>query len=332
MAVTVNDSIQSNSPKPLDNKYGVFASGAFRAYTSVAEANSNLGTAVRSIGLTVLVNTGSGNVEYWYQAGTADGNLISKSPVVSVTTPITFSSNAIGIQPANTSQAGYLQSSDWNTFNSKISSVASVGSGAVPVYAGTSAGVVSIKTLAAGTAVTLADSGGTITINGTAFAGANLGSGSQLYTSNSGANLQFRSLTAGAGITLTQNTNDVNIAALGTATPTPATTATASPTVIATQVIPDASAGILLVTVIGVIVGSAASCTMAQRYVRYYKASGVLTIIDGVFDLIPESANTFTSTAWTILVNGSNNFDVQVTGQASTNIKWAATLRNYTNS
>lgn len=332
MAITVNDSLISASPKPLDGKYGIFSGGTFRPYASVAEVNSTISTASRSVGLTVLVNTGSGNVEYWYQAGTADGNLIAKQPVVSTTSPLTFSAGAVGILQSNTSQSGFLSNSDWNAFNGKLGSVISAGSGAVPIYAGTSLGVASVKSLAAGTAVTLSDVSGTVTINATAYAGANLGSGSQLYTANSGANLQFRSLTAGAGVSLTQNTNDVNIAIQGQAVPTPASTSSASPTIIATQVIADNSAGILLVTMVGVVVGSTTSCTMAQRFVRYYKASGVLTILDGIFDMIPEFSNTFTSTAWTILVNGSNNFDVQVTGQASTNIKWAATLQNYTNS
>lgn len=332
MPLTVNDAIQNSSPKPLDNKYGVFASGAFRAYASVTEANTSISSAFRSIGLTVLVNTGSGNQEYWYQAGVADGNLVIKNSQSAVTSPIIFSSNSIGILQSSGSQGGFLSSGDWTTFNGKVSSVASIGSGTVPVYSGTSAGVVSIKSLSAGANITLGDTAGLITISSPSFAGANLGSGSQLYTAMSGANLQFRSLTAGAGVALVQNTNDINISIAGSAAPTPTTTASATPSVIYTATIPDASAGILVATVVAVVSGSVATCSMAQRYVRYYKSGGVLNIIDGIFDLIPEGISTLTTAGWTIVVNGSNNFDVQVTGQASLNIKWSVTVQNYSNS
>src|SRR6202007_935138 len=37
-------------------------------------------------------------------------------------TPLTYSGGVIGINQANGSQAGYLSSTDWNTFNNKISS------------------------------------------------------------------------------------------------------------------------------------------------------------------------------------------------------------------
>ncbi len=332
MPLSINDGIQNNSPKPLDNKYGVFASGSFRPYTSTTEANTTIGAAFRSIGQTVLINGGGGNVEYWYQAGTADGNLVPKSNAVSATSPLNFSSGTVSIQQASTSQAGYLSSADWNTFNSKINSVASVGSGVIAIYAGTTAGAVTIKSLSFSGSISAVDSTGVITITGTNYAGVNLGSGSQLYTTLSGGNLQFRSIIGTGGIAATQNTNDITLSLTGTATPTPTSTVTATPTVVATQVIPDASAGILIVTMVGVVSGSVSSCTMAQRFVRYYKTGGVLTILDGVFDLIPESTNTFTSTSWTIVVNGSNNFDVQVTGQTSSTIKWAPTLQNYINS
>lgn len=46
----------------------------------------------------------------------------------------------------------------------------------------------------------------------------NVGSGSQLYKQKTGVNLEFRSLVAGSNITLTQNANDVTIAASGGAT------------------------------------------------------------------------------------------------------------------
>lgn len=331
MAITVQDSINTSAPKPLDNKYGIFSSGTFRPYANIAEANSTIATASRSVGLTVLV-AGSPNQEYWYQTGTADGNLVAKAVVVSTTSPLTFSSNTVGIQIGSASQAGAISATDWTNFNAKISSVATTGSGSVNIYAGTTSGAVTIKSLAAAGGITLGDTGGTVTITSVLPSGANIGAGSQLYTTTTAGALQIRTLTATGGVTLTTNTNDIAIGITGQQIPTPANTASASPTVVATAVIPDATAGILVVTMVGVVPGSAASMTAAQRFVRYYKASGVLNIIDGVFDIIPEAVNTFTTTSWTIVVNGSNNFDVQVTGQAATTIKWASTIQNYTNS
>lgn len=332
MALTVNDSINTSAPKPLDNKYGIFTSGAFRAYANIAEANSTIATLSRSVGLTVLINTGSGNQEYWYQGGTADINLVAKASVVTTTSPLTFTSNSVGIQVASGSQAGAISAADWNTFNTKVSSVATTGSGAVNIYAGTSGGAVTIKSLSGAGGVTLGDTGGTITITSVLPSGANLGSGAQLYTITTAGALQIRTLTVTGGLTVTTNTNDIAIGISGQQIPTPSTTASATPTVIATATIPDATAGILVVTMVGIVSGLASSMTAAQRFVRYYKASGILNIIDGVFDIIPEAVNTFTTTSWTIVVNVSNNFDVQVTGQASTNIKWAATIKNYSNS
>lgn len=80
MPVTLNDSIQSNSPKPLDNKYAKFVSGATVSYASVAEANSLINEAYRSVGLTVLVDDGTGvNVEYWYKDATSNSSLVLKT-------------------------------------------------------------------------------------------------------------------------------------------------------------------------------------------------------------------------------------------------------------
>ena len=52
---------------------------------------------------------------------------------------------------------------------------------------------------------------------GEANDGANLGAGSQIFTSKSGVNLQFRSIVAGTGVSATQNTNDITIASTETA-------------------------------------------------------------------------------------------------------------------
>lgn len=78
MAIIVNDTLQSNSPKSLDNKY---LKNGVTPYASVAEANSFIISQYRSLGLTVLI----GNQEYWYLGGVLDNNLILKSTTNSVT-------------------------------------------------------------------------------------------------------------------------------------------------------------------------------------------------------------------------------------------------------
>ena len=50
------------------------------------------------------------------------GNGSGGFSAVSVTSPLTFSSNTLGITQATAAQSGYLSSTDWNTFNDKISS------------------------------------------------------------------------------------------------------------------------------------------------------------------------------------------------------------------
>lgn len=80
MAIFVNDAIQNNAPKSLDNKY---LKNGITPYASVAEANATIISQYRSQGLTVLI-TGTPNQEYWYLGGTTDGNLILKSTVTTI--------------------------------------------------------------------------------------------------------------------------------------------------------------------------------------------------------------------------------------------------------
>lgn len=55
-----------------------------------------------------------------------NGTAISNATVSS---PLTYSTGTLGIQVANTSQNGYLSSTDWNTFNGKQASLSNSGSG-----------------------------------------------------------------------------------------------------------------------------------------------------------------------------------------------------------
>lgn len=71
MAIVINDNFAVNVGKPVDSKYMNISA----PWSSVVAANAGIPLTYRYRGLTVNVN---GN-EYWYQAGTADGNLVIKS-------------------------------------------------------------------------------------------------------------------------------------------------------------------------------------------------------------------------------------------------------------
>jgi len=47
--------------------------------------------------------------------------------------------------------------------------------------------------------------------NGSITGGANVGTGAEIFKGLSGTDMQFRSIVAGSGVTLTQNTNDITI-------------------------------------------------------------------------------------------------------------------------
>lgn len=161
MPLIINDTIQNNSGKPVDSKYGIFTGGSFRAYTSIGEANGTIPSAYRSIGLTVLINTGSANVEHWYRTGVADGDLVPKSTSVSASIPLTFGSGNLAISQSTISTDGYLSSIDWNIFNNKITNGSNLGSGS-GIFAGVSGSSLTFKSLSV-----LANNGLTLTTTGT---------------------------------------------------------------------------------------------------------------------------------------------------------------------
>lgn len=72
------------------------------------------------------------------------------------------------------------------------------------------------KSLIAGTNVSISSNGNEITINSVGGAGetntaSNVGTGEGVFNQKTGVNLEFKSLTAGTGISLTGNSNDVQI-------------------------------------------------------------------------------------------------------------------------
>jgi hypothetical protein len=69
--IRLSDNLEINKPAPVDDRLGVFVSTA-SALSSVPEDR-------RYIGLTVIVDDGSGAVEYWFKDGVANGDLEAKS-------------------------------------------------------------------------------------------------------------------------------------------------------------------------------------------------------------------------------------------------------------
>ena len=72
VGVSFSASIVVGVNAPIDAKYGPFA--------SVATANSEVGSTLRYLGLTVGIITAGSIVEYWYKDGILDSDLILKTP------------------------------------------------------------------------------------------------------------------------------------------------------------------------------------------------------------------------------------------------------------
>lgn len=83
MGTPLSNNLTPNTPKPLDDRGGLFASGTWRPYTSTTEANSTINSAYRYVGMTVYIGTPTNFQTYWYYGGVTDGNLIPKDkPVI----------------------------------------------------------------------------------------------------------------------------------------------------------------------------------------------------------------------------------------------------------
>ena len=70
MAILLNDNVQIYAPKILDNRYG--------PYATIELAKSSVDSLNRHVGLTVAIGTTS-LVEYWWEAGIADSDLVVKA-------------------------------------------------------------------------------------------------------------------------------------------------------------------------------------------------------------------------------------------------------------
>ena len=69
--IRISDNLEVNKPAPIDDRLGVFS--------STASALAYIPEDRRYIGLTIIVDTGSGATEYWFESGVEDGDLTAKS-------------------------------------------------------------------------------------------------------------------------------------------------------------------------------------------------------------------------------------------------------------
>jgi len=71
MAITLNDNLQIQANKNIDNRYG--------PYDSLTTTLSTLSAFQRSMGLTVGVIEAGSVKEYWFKSGVANGDLVEKT-------------------------------------------------------------------------------------------------------------------------------------------------------------------------------------------------------------------------------------------------------------
>ena len=86
MSTPISNNLRLNSPKALDDRQGIFASGVWRPYNDLTEANTNILSAYRHKGLVVMI----GEEEYWYGEGIEDEDLVIKLIPESQLPPVYF--------------------------------------------------------------------------------------------------------------------------------------------------------------------------------------------------------------------------------------------------
>ena len=152
MAVNLPTGFARTTNNPIDQLY---LSNTLAPYATVSAANTAIAIGIRYLGLFVNIDNGTGGSDlYWYKDGTADVNLVAFSTggggtVTSVTasSPISSSGGAtpnITITLATSTSNGYLQGSDWTTFNNKqnalnITNLTDVGTDGITITNGTGA-------------------------------------------------------------------------------------------------------------------------------------------------------------------------------------------------
>ena len=127
MAILLNDNINIETGKHLDNKYG--------PYADLATAKSSIPEFKRARGLTVGIINGGSLVEYWFKDGTTDSDLVLK-----INTSIFTNLSATNITVTNTVSAKYYQGTliDWMTLvrgtKTTPTLLATIGTGDVYTY------------------------------------------------------------------------------------------------------------------------------------------------------------------------------------------------------
>ena len=74
MAINFGDNFNIAGPLPIDERYY----NDLIPYSGVSEVNSLISIGERYVGLTVLINSGGTNIEYWYKDGVTDPDLEEK--------------------------------------------------------------------------------------------------------------------------------------------------------------------------------------------------------------------------------------------------------------
>ncbi len=94
MAISLNDNILTNAPKPSDSRYGNFA--------SVSDALSAVGSGIRYQGLTIGIVTNGVVEDYWFRDGIADSDFVIKTPDLSGYEVLTNKSTSTSLGTSNT--------------------------------------------------------------------------------------------------------------------------------------------------------------------------------------------------------------------------------------
>ena len=128
------------------NLFHIYNTTAGNNALTIAGNNvSVFASTVQSTGFKVLGGTSS---QFLKGDGTLDSSTYVASTFFSASSPLTYNSvtGAFNILQANTSQAGYLSSTDWNTFNSKASLTAFSATSPLFYNSGTGAFTIQVAT------------------------------------------------------------------------------------------------------------------------------------------------------------------------------------------
>ena len=155
MAVNLPTGFARTTNNPIDQLY---LSNTLAPYASVLAANAAIAIGIRYKGLFVNIDNGTGgSVLYWYKDGITGTSLLAGDLVafstggggtvtaVTATAPISSSGGAtpnLTITLASSVSNGYLQGSDWTTFNNKqnalsITNLTDVGTDGITITNGT---------------------------------------------------------------------------------------------------------------------------------------------------------------------------------------------------